>query len=92
MSGFKSIVPDIGVLAGLDPVAIDAASLSLVEERAGAALSSLAYDIPYRKQLEYAAELGFVSQLLGKVLAELGTAADHTAVYDYAERKGGLKS
>ena len=39
-----------------------------------------------------AAELGFVSQLLGKVLAELGSAADHTAVYDYAERKGGLKS
>ena len=36
-----------------------------------------------------AAELSFVTELLGKVLAELGPAADHTAVYDYAERRGG---
>ncbi len=34
-----------------------------------------------------AAELGFVSELLGRVLKELGPSADHTAVYDYAERK-----
>lgn len=34
-----------------------------------------------------AAELGFVSELLGRVLKELGPAADHTAVYDFAERK-----
>lgn len=34
-----------------------------------------------------AAELKFVSGLLNKVLAELGSDADHTAVYDYAERK-----
>jgi 3-hydroxyisobutyrate dehydrogenase len=38
-----------------------------------------------------AAELGFVTKLLGKVLAELGPGADHTAVYDYAEMKGGMK-
>ncbi len=38
-----------------------------------------------------AAELGFVTKLLGKVLAELGPSADHTAVYDYAEKKGGMK-
>lgn len=36
-----------------------------------------------------AAELAFVSKLLGKVLAELGPHADHTAVYGYAEKKGG---
>ena len=36
-----------------------------------------------------AAELGFVSQLLGKILAELGPTADHTAVYDFAEKKAG---
>lgn len=36
-----------------------------------------------------AAELKFVSGLLNKVLAELGNAADHTAVYDYAEKHGG---
>jgi 3-hydroxyisobutyrate dehydrogenase len=34
-----------------------------------------------------AAELGFVSELLGRVLKELGPAADHTAVYEFAERK-----
>ena len=34
-----------------------------------------------------AAELGFVSQLLGRILADLGPAADHTAVYGYAEKK-----
>ncbi len=36
-----------------------------------------------------AAELAFVSKLLGKVLAELGPTADHTAVYGYAESKVG---
>ncbi len=36
-----------------------------------------------------AAELAFVSKLLGKVLEELGPGADHTAVYGYAEKKGG---
>lgn len=39
-----------------------------------------------------AAELGFMTKLLGKILAELGANADHTAVYDYAERKAGLKT
>ena len=34
-----------------------------------------------------AAELSFVSQLLGKILADLGPAADHTAVYDFAQKK-----
>ena len=33
-----------------------------------------------------AAELGFVSQLLTKILADLGPAADHTAVYDFVEK------
>lgn len=36
-----------------------------------------------------AAELGFLSPHLGRILAELGAAADHTAVYDYAVKKGG---
>ena len=33
-----------------------------------------------------AAELAFVAKLLGRVLAELGPTADHTAVYTFAER------
>lgn len=58
---FEQIVPDIGILISRDPVALDAASLDLVEARAGKVLSQLAYDIPYRFQLDYAAELGFGS-------------------------------
>lgn len=34
-----------------------------------------------------AGELGFVSDLLGRILKELGPQADHTAVYGYAEGK-----
>lgn len=34
-----------------------------------------------------AAELGFVSDLLGRILQDLGPAADHTAVYEFAEKK-----
>ena len=56
---FKKIVPDIGILVSRDPVALDAASLDLVEQRAGTPIAQLAYDIPTRVQLEYAVELGF---------------------------------
>ena len=56
---YKKIVPDIGILVSRDPVALDAASLDLVELQAGKALSQLAYDIPYRFQLDYARELQF---------------------------------
>ncbi len=54
----KTIVPDIGVVLGLDPVAVDTASLDLVEKTAGQALSGLAFDIPFKGQLQYAKELG----------------------------------
>ncbi|MCP5103284.1 MAG: DUF362 domain-containing protein, partial [bacterium] len=56
---YKKIAPDVGVLISYDPVAIDAASLDLVEERAGNKLSKLAFDIPYRGQIDYSRELGF---------------------------------
>lgn len=59
---FKKIVPDIGILVSRDPVALDAASLDLVEQQAGKALSQLAYDIPYRFQLDYAKEIHFGNQ------------------------------
>ncbi len=58
---FKKITPDIGILVSRDPVALDAASLDLVERQSGQSLSQLAYDIPYRFQLEYAKELRFGS-------------------------------
>jgi uncharacterized protein len=56
---YKKITPDVGILVSRDPVAVDAAALDLVEKRAGLVLSQLAYDIPYRVQLEYAKELDF---------------------------------
>jgi uncharacterized Fe-S center protein len=59
IGGYKKIVPDIGVLISSDPVALDAASLDLVEQKAGQPLTALAYDIPYRVQIEYAREIGF---------------------------------
>lgn len=59
---FEKISPDIGILASRDPVALDAASLHLVEKRAGKTLAQLAYDIPYRFQLNYAKELEFGNQ------------------------------
>jgi 3-hydroxyisobutyrate dehydrogenase len=39
-----------------------------------------------------AAELAFVSGLLGRVLKDLGSAADHTAVYGYAKAKATAKA
>lgn len=59
MGGYEKIVPDVGVLVATDPVALDAASLDLVEERAGRPLTALAYDIPHRVQIDYAREIGF---------------------------------
>ena len=59
---YEKIAPDVGILVSRDPVAVDAAALDLVEKRAGKALSQLAYDIPYRVQLDYAKELNFGNQ------------------------------
>ncbi len=56
---YEKIAPDVGILVSRDPVAVDEASLDLVEKRAGKVLSQLAYDIPYRVQLEYAKEISF---------------------------------
>lgn len=59
---FEKIIPDIGILVSQDPVALDAASLGLIEEKAGKSFAQLAHDIPYQFQLDYADELGFGSQ------------------------------
>ena len=61
MNTFEKIIPDIGILISRDPVAVDSASLSLVEKRSGKKLSELSYDIPYRIQLEHADRIGFGS-------------------------------
>jgi len=59
MSGYEKVCPDIGILISSDPVAVDAASLDLVEERSEKKLSEIAYNIPYRYQIDYAREIGF---------------------------------
>ena len=59
MGEYRKIVPDVGVVFGFDPVAVDAASLDLVEQQAGVPLSRLAYDVPCRLQIDYAREIGF---------------------------------
>ena len=59
MTTYENITDDIGVLISYDPVAIDAASIDLVEKYSGKKLSELAYDIPYMFQIDYAREIGF---------------------------------
>lgn len=62
MEGYEQIVPDIGILVSKDPVAIDSASIDLVEEALGSDLSEAAHNVPYRTQVEYGHELGFGSK------------------------------
>lgn len=59
MPRYENICGDIGILVSYDPVALDAASLDLVEKSAGKNLSDMAYNIPYRFQIDYAEEIGF---------------------------------
>jgi len=59
MGSFERISSDIGILISNDPVALDSASLDIIEERLGRKLSKAAHDIPYRVQREYSKELGF---------------------------------
>lgn len=56
---YENICGDIGVLVSHDPVALDSASLDLVEKSAGKKISEMAHDIPYRYQIDYAKEIGF---------------------------------
>ncbi len=61
LPSYEKITPDIGVLISEDPVAIDAAALDLVEKESGRELNSMAYDIPYRVQIDHARAIGFGS-------------------------------
>jgi len=71
LPSYEKITPDIGILISEDPVVIDAASIDLVEKQAGCNLSEMAYDIPYRAQLDHAKAIGF-----GSVEYELITVED----------------
>ncbi|MHC4644495.1 MAG: DUF362 domain-containing protein [Planctomycetota bacterium] len=56
----RRIVPDIGILASTDPVAVDKAALDLVEEKAGEKLPNLlgCPDLDPNHQIEHAQKIG----------------------------------
>ncbi|MCU0662720.1 MAG: DUF362 domain-containing protein [Myxococcota bacterium] len=59
----KGLVPDIGILASTDPVALDQAVHDLICERAGRTLESMSYPShDGTVQMRYAQELGLGSQ------------------------------
>jgi len=53
-----AILPDIGILAGSDPVAIDAASLELVQQFSGKQLNEMAYPIDPWIQIRHGEKIG----------------------------------
>ena len=56
------LLPDIGILASLDPVAIDAVVYQLIGERAGRTLESMSYPRTQATiQIEYAEQMGLGS-------------------------------
>jgi len=59
----KPLLPDIGLLASDDPVAIDQAAWDLIRQRAGRTLESMSYrSRDGQVQLQYAEELGLGSR------------------------------
>jgi uncharacterized protein len=64
-----ALLPDIGILASKDPVAIDQAVLTLVQQRAGRSLESLSYpQLDATAQIEHGVAMG-----LGEADVELVT-------------------
>ncbi len=59
MGTYEKVMPDVGILFSNDPVAIDSASLHLIEKRSGKKLSELSHNIPYRVQLDHSVDIGF---------------------------------
>lgn len=66
------LMEDIGILASADPIAIDKASLDLINERAGKSFSSMSYDsIDPLVQLKHGSDIG-----LGNLEYDLVTVTD----------------
>ena len=58
-----SVIDDIGVLAGTDPVAIDQAVLDLTKQKAGQSLADITYpNLNPNIQLEYGEQIGLGSR------------------------------
>ncbi|NOZ57846.1 MAG: 4Fe-4S ferredoxin, partial [Calditrichaeota bacterium] len=55
----RPVIPDVGILASYDPVAIDTAALDLVLEKTGRELADFAYPhIRGREQLSHGEKIG----------------------------------
>jgi uncharacterized Fe-S center protein len=59
----KRIVEDVGILASLDPVAIDQATADLLAARAGHDPLRAGYDIDWSGQLAHGERIGLGSRL-----------------------------
>ena len=58
----KPIIPDIGILASRDPVAIDVASMDLIREKSGKELAEMSYpNVDPRIQIRHGEEIGLGS-------------------------------
>jgi uncharacterized Fe-S center protein len=55
-----TIVPDMGILASMDPVAVDQAAIDMVETRGGKRLPQLIGNsrLDWRYQIEHAVKIG----------------------------------
>jgi len=56
--GGARLCPDVGVVAGYDPVAVDAASLELIKEVTGVDIAAAKKPMNVRRQIEHLAALG----------------------------------
>jgi uncharacterized protein len=70
MTNYSKMSPDIGILISKNPVAIDAASIDLIEKANGKSISELSYDIPYKVQIDYAEEIGFADSAYKLVIVD----------------------
>lgn len=63
MSGDQpAVIEDIGILGSLDPVAVDRASVDLVNRRSGKDLLRAGYDVDWSVQLKHGEQIGLGSQ------------------------------
>jgi uncharacterized Fe-S center protein len=61
-NGQQDIVEDIGILGSPDPVAVDQASVDLVNKRSGKDILRAAYDLDWSVQLSHGVKIGLGSR------------------------------
>ncbi len=61
-NGQQDIVEDIGILGSCDPVAVDQASVDLVNKRGGKDILRAGYDLDWSVQLSHGVKIGLGSR------------------------------